>query len=69
MSQTAIDGATVEQLRSDIGGSVITPGDPTYEEARRVWNGMIDRHPALIVPCSSTEDVVAAVNFGRDTGL
>ena len=67
MSQTAIDSATVEQLRSDIGGSVIGPGDPTYEEARRVWNGMIDRRPALIVSCKSTEDVVAAVDFGRDT--
>ena len=68
MSQTAIDSATVEQLRSDISGSVIGPGDPPYEEARRVWNGRIDRRPALIVSCNSTDDVVAAVRFGRDTG-
>ena len=66
MSQVAIDDATVERLRSAVGGEVITPEDASYEEARRVWNGMIDRHPALIVRCASTEDVVAAVNFGRE---
>jgi FAD/FMN-containing dehydrogenase len=69
MSQLAIDDATIEGLRSAIAGEVITPEDGAYEEARKVWNGMIDRHPALIVRCSSTDDVVAAVNFGRDNGL
>ena len=53
MSQLAIDDATIEQLRSAVGGEVITPEDAAYEEARRVWNGMIDRHPALIVRCTS----------------
>ena len=66
MSQLAIDDATIEQLRSSIGGEVITPEDASYEEARKVWNGMVDRHPALIVRCASTDDVVAAVNFGRE---
>ena len=66
MSKLAID---VDGLRPKIGGEVITPEDSSYDEARRVWNGMIDRHPALIVRCASTDDVVAAVNFGRDNGL
>ena len=69
MSQLAIDDATIEQLRSAVGGEVITPEDAAYDEARKVWNGMIDRHPALIVRCSSTDDVVAAVNFGREHDL
>jgi FAD/FMN-containing dehydrogenase len=69
MSRLALEDATVEQLRPTIGGNLITPDDPAYEEARRVWNGMIDRHPALIVQCASTADVVAAVGFGREQDL
>ena len=46
MSQLAIDDATIEGLRSAIGGHVITPEDSGYDEVRKVWNGMIDRHPA-----------------------
>ena len=68
-SQTALGDETIEQLRAAVGGEVITPDHPDYEEARRVWNGMVDCHPALIARCASTEDVVAAVNFGREQGL
>ena len=52
MSKLAID---VDGLRPKIGGEVITPEDSSYDEARRVWNGMIDRHPALIVRCTSAD--------------
>jgi FAD/FMN-containing dehydrogenase len=69
MSQLAIDDATIDRLRSAVSGEVITPEDASYDEARKVWNGMIDRHPALIARCQSTDDVVAAVNFGREHGL
>jgi FAD/FMN-containing dehydrogenase len=69
MSQLALEDATIEQLRSTIGGKVISPEDPAYEESRRVWNGLVDRHPALIVQCASTADVVAAVAFGREHDL
>jgi FAD binding domain-containing protein/berberine-like enzyme len=68
-SQAALGGDTIEQLRAAVGGEVVTPEHPDYEEARRVWNGMVDCRPALIVRCSSTQDVAAAVNFGRDNGL
>ena len=50
------------------GGIVLLASDPRYEAARRVWNGMIDRRPALIARCRSTPDVQAAVGFARDTG-
>jgi hypothetical protein len=55
-----IDGFAGEQIR---------PGDPGYDEARVLWNGLFDKHPALIARCTSTADVVAAVNYGRDNGL
>src|ERR1041385_955128 len=55
-----IDGFAGDQLR---------PGDSGYDEARVLWNGLFDRHPALIARCTSTADVAAAVNFGRDNHL
>jgi hypothetical protein len=69
MSQVALEDGKLEQLGQTVGGEVITPSHAGYEEGRRVWNGMIDRRPALIVRCASTADVVAAVNFGRDHDL
>ena len=60
---------TIEQLRASVRGSVITPSDDGYDEARRVYNAMIDRRPAAIVRCTSAADVAAAVDFARDNGL
>lgn len=59
----------MEGLRSSLRGEIIAPGDPEYEAARKVFNGMIDRHPRLIARCRDVADVIAAVNFARDTGL
>ncbi len=53
----------------DFGGQVITPGDPEYDEARKLNNAMWDKRPALIARCANTADVVAAVNYGRKEGL
>ena len=50
-------------------GALYRPGDDGYEDARRVFNGMIDRHPGVIAQCRGTADVVAAVNAARDSGL
>src|SRR5690349_21690787 len=50
-------------------GTVIARGDADYDQARRVWNGMIDRSPRMIVRCTTTADVVSAVNFARDNNL
>lgn len=54
---------------ANLAGSVVVPGDPTYEQERRVWNGMINKCPAAIVNCASANDVVSAVAFARATGL
>jgi hypothetical protein len=69
VAQVAIDDAAIERFASAVKGETITPEHSSYDEARRVWNGMIDRHPALVVRCTSAEDVAAAVNFGRDNDL
>ena len=59
----------IDAVRSRIRGTVIQPHDAEYEAARKVYNGMIDRRPALIVRCADVADVIAAVNFARSTGL
>ncbi len=59
----------ISELRGQQSGVVLAPGDQGYEEARRVWNGMIERHPAAIVRCRTAEDVSAAVKLARRRGL
>jgi len=57
------------RLRPNVSGRVITPADPAYDDARRVWNGMIDKRPRLIVRAASRADVAPTIAFARDTGL
>jgi FAD/FMN-containing dehydrogenase len=61
--------AAVDELATGFGGVIVQPGDAAYDEARMVWNGMFDRHPAVIARCSSAADVVAAVNFARENDM
>jgi FAD/FMN-containing dehydrogenase len=66
---TTTDSASaVRALRACTRGDVIAPGDAGYEDARRVWNGVIDRHPAVIARCTDTADVVEAVHIARRYG-
>jgi FAD/FMN-containing dehydrogenase len=64
-----IDRPAVEELATSLRGDLIGPDDPAYDGHRRVWNGSIDRHPALIARCTGVEDVRAAVGFARTHGL
>jgi FAD/FMN-containing dehydrogenase len=59
----------VKMLRSQLRGTVLEPADQGYEEARKVYNGMIDRHPAIIARCVDAADVITAVNFARENQL
>jgi FAD/FMN-containing dehydrogenase len=65
----ALGEATVRDLRDTMRGELVLPGDADYHEARSVWNGMIDRRPAMIARCTGTSDVIAAVGFARSEGL
>jgi FAD/FMN-containing dehydrogenase len=65
MLEPPVVAAFAEKFRGDL----IKPADPGYDEARKVYNGMIDKRPALIARVANVADVIAAVNFGRDNGL
>ena len=65
----ALDEETVQAFITSVRGPVLRPGDPAYDEARAIQNGLIDRRPALIVRCTGAGDVIAAVTFARDHGL
>jgi FAD/FMN-containing dehydrogenase len=68
-AETTIERAAVQDLRASLSGTLLAPGEEGYEAARHVWNGMIDKHPALIARCANTADVVRAVTFAREREL
>jgi FAD/FMN-containing dehydrogenase len=59
----------IEKLRAEFDGVVLQPGDEGYEEARRVWNGLVDHRPAVIARCASPADVSAALAYAQQAGL
>lgn len=61
--------ATIAEFSASLRGTVTQPGDAGYDTARAVWNGMIDRKPALVVHCRGTADVIAAIQFARGQNL
>lgn len=63
-----VSGATVDALRQSLRGPLCLPGDPGYEEARTIWNAMIDRRPAMVVRALGAADVIQTVRFAADHG-
>src|ERR1700720_3010282 len=59
----------ITEFRGQFRGTVIEPQDVPYEEARKVYNGMIDRRPRLIAKCTNAADVMAAVRMAKTNGL
>jgi len=64
-----LESGTVEAFRDELRGPLLAPDDAVYDETRKVWNGMIDRRPALIARCGGVADIIAAVRFAREHQL
>ena len=65
----SVSGSALDSLRTGFGGEVLAPGDAGYDDARSLWNGDIDRRPAVIACPASADDVAAAIRFGREHDL
>ena len=65
----AVDAAAVDELKSQLQGTLLQPGDGGYDEARTIWNDMIDRRPAVIASCANAADVQRTVAFAAAHGL
>lgn len=68
-AEKALDETVIDKFGAALRGEMLRPGDRGYDAVRKVWNGMIDKRPALIVRCTGTSDVVDAVTFARDHDL
>jgi FAD/FMN-containing dehydrogenase len=68
-ADAALTGSLVEEFGSRMRGELLRPGDVEYEEARLLWNGVIDKRPALIARCAGVGDVIDSVNFARENDL
>ena len=69
MTTAALPTTDETELRGRFRGALLRPGEEGYEEARRVWNGAIDRRPALIARCAGADDVQQALRFAREREL
>jgi len=68
-TEIKLDQTALGELEGSFRGQLVRPEDPTYDEHRRIWNGSIDRFPALLARCAGVADVIAAVRFASITGL
>lgn len=69
VADNMLDKETIQKFANSLRGELLRPGDANYDGARAVWNGMIDRYPALIARCAGVADVVGSVNFARENSL
>ena len=68
-AETVSSGDAIAGLRARIRGPVFTPADDGYDEARCIWNAMIDKRPAAVVRCTGTADIIDSLNLAREAGL
>jgi len=66
---SVLDEAAVQKFKASLRGELIRPDDGGYDDARKVWNGMIDKRPAMIARCSGAVDIINSVDFARDNKL
>jgi FAD/FMN-containing dehydrogenase len=67
--ETSLEANNVEAFARRLSGTIVRPGDAGYDTARAVWNGMVDRRPAIIAYCTTVNDVIQSVAFARETGI
>src|SRR5712691_958228 len=68
-TDTVLEQSDVEAFKSSLRGDLLRAGDDGYDAARKIWNGMINKTPALIARCTGVADVISAVNFARTENL
>ncbi|HEV8718765.1 MAG TPA: FAD-binding oxidoreductase [Candidatus Binatia bacterium] len=68
-AETLLKGVAVDAFKASLRGELLCPGDAGYDGARQIWNGMIDKRPALIVCCRGVVDIINSVNFARANNL
>ena len=67
--ECVLSGTELDKLASDLRGNLIATDDPDYNTVRKVWNGLIDKRPALIARCTDADDVITSVRFAREHDL
>jgi hypothetical protein len=67
--ECVLNGAVIDKFASNLQGGLIAPNDQDYEAVRKVWNGIVDKRPALIALCTGAADVVTCVRFAREYDL
>src|SRR5205823_14055766 len=65
LARSILQESAVTDFKASLQGPLLCPGDAGYDDARRIWNGMIDRQPALIARCRGVADIINSVNFAR----
>src|SRR6478736_1888487 len=65
LTESTLQASDYAQLRQTLRGEPVLPHDPGYDQARKVWNGMVDKRPAVVIYCAGSDDVISAVNFAR----
>ena len=68
-SGQVVESQVIEEFEATLRGEVIHAGDEGYDEARKIFNAMIDKHPGMIVNCAGVADVISAVNFARSNDV
>ena len=69
LTESTLQASDFAQLRQTLRGEQVLPHDPGYDQARKVWNGMVDKRPAVVIYCAGSDDVISAVNFARSRDL
>jgi FAD binding domain/Berberine and berberine like len=68
-TETDLEASAIAQLRKNLRGELVLPGHAGYDEARRVWNGMVDKRPMMVLYCAGPEDVIKAIHFARSQSV